>query len=282
MNMNSESLKPESEKQCPINDHGFSMKMNPKSSKPVLVCAFGLLFTFFLPWLRQPFINLELPGYSLGPLGVGDYVWLIPLLAGATILLSFLGINNRIIGAITGMVSISVIIYAFFPMYVGFNKVRWSFFDQLLIGAKLTGLLSIAIIVSANVGSPNLQKKAVKYAKRGDELQSAETGGKKFTLVAALLNFFWSGAGNYYLGQKTKGLVFFSITLLIILFSIFNRYNIHTANVLMWIHTLYTITMITDAVLLTSRINKGEVIKDWDFFKFKTQIKEKKGTNQTG
>lgn len=95
---------------------------------------------------------------------------------------------------------------------------------------------------------------------------------KKYSLLAAFLNYFWAGAGNLYLGQKTKGTVFFGVTLLIILFLIFYRYAIDTT-ILMLIHTLYTLVMIIDAVLLAGRINKGEIIKEWDFFKFRTQNK---------
>jgi TM2 domain-containing membrane protein YozV len=78
--------------------------------------------------------------------------------------------------------------------------------------------------------------------------------------VAALLNWIWSGAGNIYLGQKTKGFVFCGITLFFVVFDII------TCSLGVFLHLPYMIVMIIDAALLAGRINKGESIGEWQFF----------------
>ena len=85
--------------------------MNKQSSKPVLVCAFGLLAAFFMPWVQL--FGAGMSGYNLGSLGsYGNYAWVIPILAGGTILLSFTGVNNRGLGALTGIVPLGALVYA--------------------------------------------------------------------------------------------------------------------------------------------------------------------------
>ena len=129
--------------------------MNPNSSKPVLVCAFGLLVAFFMPWVAG------MSGYNLGQLGsYGNYAWAIPILAGVTILLSFSGINNRGIGVIAGIVSLGVILYDLLRLAgeeVGSraNEGILGLAGQvLLIGAWLTIIFSIVIIIAAIVPVP--------------------------------------------------------------------------------------------------------------------------------
>jgi len=79
-------------------------------------------------------------------------------------------------------------------------------------------------------------------------------------VVAGLLNWLWSGAGNIYLGQKTKGFVFCGITILFVIF------DIVTCSLGAFLHVPYMIIMIIDAVLLANRLNKGESISEWKFF----------------
>jgi hypothetical protein len=89
--------------------------MNQQSSKPILVCAFGILAAFFMPWLQ--FLGAGMSGYNLGQLGsYGNFVWVIPILAGATILASFSGGNNRAIGVITGVVPLAALVYLLLSM----------------------------------------------------------------------------------------------------------------------------------------------------------------------
>lgn len=129
------------------------ISMNPNSSKPVLVCAFGLLAAFFMPWFQ--FFGSGISGYNLGQLGsYGNYVWVIPILAGATILLSFSGINNRGIGIIAGMVPLGAILYGL--LRIGgegggraIGNVLELAGQVLSIGAWLTIIFSISIIIAA-------------------------------------------------------------------------------------------------------------------------------------
>lgn len=132
--------------------------MNPNSSKPVLVCAFGLLAAFFMPWIQ--FFGAGMSGYNLGQLGsYGNYAWVIPILAGATILLSFFGINNRGLGVIAGMVPLGAILYGLLRLAgEGGSRATKGVLELagqvLSIGAWFTIIFSIAIIIAAFVQVP--------------------------------------------------------------------------------------------------------------------------------
>ncbi|HWM26493.1 MAG TPA: hypothetical protein VNP98_16880 [Chthoniobacterales bacterium] len=139
--------------------------MSPKSSKPVLICAFGILAAFFMPWLQ--FLGAGMSGYQLGQLGsYGNCAWAIPLLAGAAILISFAGGNNRGIGAIAGIVPLAGFVYMLISLTVDsssgismflFGRRGAASFGDVLgavgqfcsIGVFLTLLFSIAIIVAS-------------------------------------------------------------------------------------------------------------------------------------
>ncbi|TFG68248.1 MAG: hypothetical protein E4H27_08145 [Anaerolineales bacterium] len=134
------------------------MILNPQSSKPVLVLAFGLLVAFLMPWVQ--IFGFGMSGYSLGRLGsYGNYAWVIPILAGATILVSFSGKNNRVIGAISGIVPLAAILSGL-PRIAGeggslATKGILQVAGQILsMGAWLTILFSLAIIISAAVKLP--------------------------------------------------------------------------------------------------------------------------------
>jgi len=95
---------------------------------------------------------------------------------------------------------------------------------------------------------------------RGERHTNNGHDNEKSKMVAAFLNWFWSGAGNIYIGQTTKGL-FFSVFTLIIVYI-----DIITCSFGLIIHVPYMVIMIIDAALLTDRIRKGETISDWQFF----------------
>ncbi len=135
------------------------MDMNPKSSNVVLIFAFGLVAVFFTPWVR--IFGIGISGYDLGVHGsYGNYAWIIPIFAGATILLTFAGINNRRFGMLSGIVSLVVIACGILWLaadscrdivrglvgLVGFGDVVG---PVLSFGVWLTVILSIAIIVAA-------------------------------------------------------------------------------------------------------------------------------------
>jgi len=139
----------------PQNVKAAAMNMNPKSI-PVLVCAFGLLAAFFMPWVQS--FGVGISGYNLGQLGsYGNYAWVIPLLAGVTILLSFTpGVNNRGIGVVAGIVPLGAILYGLIRLSAeggrdattGVLKIAG---QVLSIGAWLTVIFSTAIIIAAAV-----------------------------------------------------------------------------------------------------------------------------------
>jgi len=145
------------------------MKINPKSSKIVLACALGMLAAFFAPWLEYSDVGMS--GYNLGLLGpFGYYLWVVPALAGATVLLSLLGVSNRGIGAVCGIVPLASIVYIMFMLVNEGQDRTTSGLLQLAsrvleLGAWLTIGLSVAIIIAAVVHpfratSPSAQSEA--------------------------------------------------------------------------------------------------------------------------
>lgn len=142
--------------------------MNPKSSVPVVVCAVGLLVAFFMPWVQL--FGFGMSGYNLGQLGsYGNYAWIIPILAGAVVLLSFLGINNRGIGALAGLVPLGAIAYGLMRLGLESADATQGVLDAaghvLSIGAWLTIMFSIAIVIAALV-------RPVKAAGRSQRLEA--------------------------------------------------------------------------------------------------------------
>lgn len=130
-----------------------SLRIHPGASKAVAICAFGLLSAFFLPWVQL--LGAGMSGYNLGQLGsYGNYAWVIPILSGATIFLSFASANNRGIGAVAGIVPLGGILYGLLRIGAtgGRNAAR-GFLEiagQILsIGGWLTIILSVAIIIAA-------------------------------------------------------------------------------------------------------------------------------------
>ena len=124
-------------------------------STPVLICAFGILAAFFMPWVQ--IMGAGMSGYNLGQLGsYGNYAWLIPILAGGTILLSFAGINNRGAGAFTGIVPLGALAYGLLRLSSeggadATNGVFQVAEHVLSIGVYLTIIFSVAIIIAAFV-----------------------------------------------------------------------------------------------------------------------------------
>jgi len=92
------------------------------------------------------------------------------------------------------------------------------------------------------------------------KMEGSPISGEASPIVAGILNWLWSGAGNILLGQKTKGIVFCGITLFLVII------DIVTCSLGLFIHFPYMIIMIIDAVLLSNRKNKGEIINEWQFF----------------
>ncbi len=130
-----------------------TLAFRPNASKPVLYCAIGLLAAFFMPWVQL--FGLGLSGYSLGKLGsYGNYAWVIPILAGATIWTSFSGANNRAVGILTGIVPLVAIFYGLVRIGgEGGPEATDGILNLaghvLAIGAWLTIALSVAIILAA-------------------------------------------------------------------------------------------------------------------------------------
>lgn len=131
------------------------MFMHTKSSKPVLILACCILGAFFLPWFQL--FGFAASGYNLGRLGsYGNYAWIIPILAGATILVSLSGGPNRPVGAFTGIVPLAAILYGWVRLGSegggdAMSQVSQMAGQVLSIGAYITLLCSVAIIIAAAV-----------------------------------------------------------------------------------------------------------------------------------
>lgn len=124
-------------------------------SRPVLACAVGLLAAFFMPWIQL--FGTGMSGYNLGRLGsYANYAWIIPMLVGATIWISLSGANNRVLGAVSGIVPLGAILYVLTRLGVAGGSDATSGAMNMAgrvlgIGAWLTIVLSIAIIIAALV-----------------------------------------------------------------------------------------------------------------------------------
>lgn len=84
--------------------------------------------------------------------------------------------------------------------------------------------------------------------------------GQVSVVAAGLLNWLWAGAGYFVIGQKNKGFAFCGVTLLLLVFAVI------TCGVGVVLFVPYVIVLIVDAVLLAQRVNRGETIKEWQFF----------------
>lgn len=129
------------------------MNWHPESSKPVFYCALGLLAAFLMPWVQ--FFGAGLSGYNLGQFGsYGTQAWAVPVLAGATVLATASGANNRYVGAAAGAVPLLMLLYWGARLgdaagSQGINGVLELAKQALAVGAWLTIGLCVAIIAFA-------------------------------------------------------------------------------------------------------------------------------------
>lgn len=129
------------------------MNWHPESSKPVFFCAIGLIAAFLMPWVQ--IFGAGLSGYSLGQIGsYGNYAWVVPVLAGVTVLVTVAGANNRLVGAAAGAVPLLILLYWAARLGEqagsrGLNNVFELAKHALAVGAWLTIGLCIAIIAFA-------------------------------------------------------------------------------------------------------------------------------------
>ena len=121
-------------------------------SGAVALCSLVIVGAFFLPWVKV--FGAGISGYQLSHLGAeGNFAWIIPVLAGLTLLVGASGSDNRAIGAITGVVPLAVLAYVFFKLtgngsVVG--RIAWEVVTNIAgAGAYLTLISSVLIILSA-------------------------------------------------------------------------------------------------------------------------------------
>jgi len=107
-----------------------------------------------MPWVQL--FGVGVSGYNLANLGsYGNYAWIIPILAGATVLATFSGIDNRRIGAVTGIVPLAAVAYVWTLLSNNGNSdaAQGVLVDvaqhTIAIGVYLTIIFSVAIIIAA-------------------------------------------------------------------------------------------------------------------------------------
>lgn len=134
---------------------------------------------FFMPWYQL--LGKGISGYNLGQLGsYGNYAWIIPILAGATVLLTFSGVNNRVVGSITGIVPLGAILYFLIRIASkgegrAFQYVLEVAGHVLSIGAWLTIIFSIAIIIAAFYGQRQLANLSQKPTEQNIDTRTTVT-----------------------------------------------------------------------------------------------------------
>ncbi len=102
---------------------------------------------------------------------------------------------------------------------------------------------------------------AVMCTSCGASLARPGSGSDQSNVVlAGILNWLWTGAGYFLVGQNVKGAVFCAITLCMVIV------DLVTCGLGIIVHIPYAVVFIVDAVLLAQRITRGEKIGEWQFF----------------
>ena len=79
----------------------------------VTFLAVGIIAAFFMPWFQL--FGAGVSGFQITKLGsYTNYLWVVPGLAGLTVLLGASGGDNRIMGAISGVVPLGALAYGYF------------------------------------------------------------------------------------------------------------------------------------------------------------------------
>lgn len=200
--------------------------MNATPSKPVLICAMGLLVSFFLPWVEIE--GASISGYNITRLGsYANYVWIIPILSGVTIIVSLLNKDNRLFGGITGVIVLGAIFYALAKTTNSAKEIEMAFkviSKVLAIGGWSTIIFSLAILRTSlmkNTGITVTQNEstAVNFSSQ----QFSETSKEEIKVLKIIIKDPINGIANEYLKlgeeKSLKNRLFLSI-ITIILFTL--------------------------------------------------------------
>ncbi len=95
-------------------------------------------------------------------------------------------------------------------------------------------------------------------------MTNSKTAKKVSPVMAGILNFLCPGAGNIYLGQLAKGVVFCALTLALFGADALTCMVFFGASTPL--HLIAAVVMTIDAARLADRKNNGETIGDWQFF----------------
>lgn len=123
-------------------------------SSLVLLCAGVMIIAFFMPWVQ--FFGLGASGYALSKFASeGKFAWLIPIVAGITVLVSINGKDNRPIGIVAGVLPLVAALFGVMRLMeetgtAASRQILEIGSNALGIGVWLTLAASIGIIVAAS------------------------------------------------------------------------------------------------------------------------------------
>lgn len=117
--------------------------MKPKLDRGITFAAIGILVAFFLPWFKVGPDGVS--GFDLGRTGPYiNWAWLVPLLAGLTLGIVYLGVSQKTFAPIAGLAPAFAFTY-------GMLRFGNMFLDSLLIGAYLTLFLALMLLACSVV-----------------------------------------------------------------------------------------------------------------------------------
>jgi dipeptide/tripeptide permease len=160
-----------------------------KPSKAVLILACCLFAGFFLRGLHwTPGIGL---GYELGRLASrGDWMWIIPSLSGVAILVSLMGINNRLVGALAGI-----------GLTLTFLFLR-VFHHSSTMGVYVALLASIGLVLAALI--PPVSRNGLREYYRGYGFGALGRLGIVYVFVAVFWSLWDQSSGGSWTLQAQK------------------------------------------------------------------------------
>jgi len=96
-----------------IPERSTAVEANTAPSHLVTCVAAGIIAAFFMPWFQL--FGAGVSAFELTKFGsYANYLWVIPGLAGVTMLMGVSGTNNRIMGAIAGIVPLVALVFGYF------------------------------------------------------------------------------------------------------------------------------------------------------------------------
>ncbi len=137
----------------------------PVPSRAILVFSCIMLAAFFMPWFQL--FGAGISGYNLGRLGsYGNLAWLVPVLAGVTIVTSLCNVDNRVPGIFTGLVPLVAVGYGVVRLTSAADDALELLGHVTSIGVYVTLICSVALLVAAGIQANAAPRKAMGQGER--------------------------------------------------------------------------------------------------------------------